>query len=143
MAVSWSSQYFQSSNPAFMAAPIPTSDGNPFALIQSWGWAITAADPNKQAAAAELARFLSAPEFTGPWTEAAHLIPLRPSALTYWTNPVNQNLVEHIMPAAHPIPAAEILSEIGTPLRDATLDVLTEVQTPQEAAITAVEAAGN
>ncbi len=143
LAVSWSSQYFQSTNPVFLAAPLPTSDGIPFTLIESWGWAITASDPNEQAAAAELARFLSAPEFTGPWTEAAHLIPLRPSALNQWSRTADQNLANQIMPAAHAAPAASILSDVGNPLMDAVLDVLTDVQTPEAAAISAVEAVGN
>ncbi|MEJ2758167.1 MAG: extracellular solute-binding protein [Anaerolineales bacterium] len=142
MAVAWSSQYFQSTPTNLQAAPLPTSDGNPFTMIQSWGWAITSADPNVQAAATELARFLSSPEFTGPWSEAANLIPLRPSALASWSNTVNRTLAEHLMPAARSIPSPTVLSKVSTPLTDAVLDVLTDVQTPEEAAITAVESVG-
>lgn len=137
------SRYFAARASTYQVAALPTSDGNPFTMINSWGWSITTPDPNEQAAAAELARFLSDPEFTGPWTEAAQLLPLRPSAVSLWTNSQYQNIAQHLLPAARPAPPPEVFSAISTPLTEAVLDVLTDVQTPADAASAAVYTVGN
>lgn len=139
----WSSLFFNADIATNQAiAALPTSDGNPFTMVNSWGWSITTPDPNEQAAAAELARFLSTAEFTGPWTEAAQLLPLRPSAVTLWTNVQNRSAADELLPVARAAPPPEVYSALSAPLTEALLDVLTGVQTPEEAAREVIDTVG-
>ncbi|MCB2179724.1 extracellular solute-binding protein [bacterium] len=134
IAITRTSRYFNLNSSLYQTAALPTSDGNPFTMVDSWGWAITTPDPNEQAAAAELARFLSESGFASQWTEAAQLLPLRPTAVTTWQNVQNRSVAEQLLPVARAAPPPEVFSTVSSPLQEAVLDVLTAVQTPEEAA---------
>lgn len=143
IAITWANRYLSLSNPSVSATTPPTIEGNSSTLIKGWVWSVTSPDPNIQAAAAELARFLSAPEFMGPWTEASNLLPSRPSATDLWQNEHNSALAGLLLSVGENVPPPRVVETVGTPIREAIFDVLTGVQTPAEAAQTAVDSLSN
>jgi ABC-type glycerol-3-phosphate transport system substrate-binding protein len=143
ISITWSSRYFAQNDEILKASSLPTINGQPFTLVKGWGWALASPDPNKQAAASELAHFLSEAEFAGPWTQATYLLPLRPFALSYWQSETNQILASQLLPIAARIPSQNILNLVSTPITDAVLDVLTDVQSPEDAAQNASDTLGN
>jgi ABC-type glycerol-3-phosphate transport system substrate-binding protein len=143
IAFTWFDRYLALTDPVFDVQPLPTTDGEPFTMATGWGWVLTNPDPNKQVAAAELARFLTAPAFSGPWTEAANLLPLRPSALTYWENAAHRSAASEMLSFAAAFPDDSVQSEIGPALQQAVANVLSGTESVQEAAEGAVEQVGN
>ncbi len=133
------SRYLAQSDEDLLAVPLPTQDGNPFTLISGWGWALANPDPNKQIAASELARYLSEAGFAGPWTDAANLMTLRPSALEYWESETDQLIASQLMANAQPMPPGSVTSVVSPLIRDAVISVLSGEQTPEEAAQSAAE----
>ena len=69
--ITWASRFLGQADETLTATSLPTLTGQPFTLVKGWGWAIANSDPNKQAAAAELAKYLTEAEFAGPWTQAS------------------------------------------------------------------------
>lgn len=133
------SRFLSQDDEGLLAVPLPTEDGNPFTLVSGWGWALTNPDPNKQVAAEELARYLSSAEFAGPWTQAADLLPLRPTALDYWENETHQLIASQLLASAEPMPPMNVTSVVSPLIRDAVVSVLSGEQTPEEAAQSAAE----
>ncbi|MGD2027549.1 MAG: extracellular solute-binding protein [Anaerolineales bacterium] len=143
IAITWASRHLALSDTSVVATTPPSIEGNSFTVMKGWVWSVTSPDPNEQAAAMELARFLSAPEFTGPWTEAANLLPLRPSALDRWQNEQNRGLAGLLLSVGEPVPPPRVKAVVSTPIRDAILDVITGVQTPSEASQSVMDILGN
>ncbi len=61
--------------PAPRAAPVPTRDGTPAALVSSWSYVILTSDPARQRAAAEYLKWISDPTRMAEWASAARLVP--------------------------------------------------------------------
>ena len=64
--------------------PIPTADSTPRYLIRGWAYAIVTADEQRQALSARLIETLMEPSNLARWSQAAHQLPARPSALAQW-----------------------------------------------------------
>ena len=137
VAVTWASRYFTLVDDTLIATPLLTYDGTPITLVSGWGWALTNPDPNKQLAAAELARFLTDADFVGEWTQAAHLLPLRPNALSYWANADHGLLASQLLPVARPVPPEETLRISSRVIMQAVIQTLTGDLTAGEAALLA------
>ena len=137
--ITWASRFFGQADETLTATSLPTLSGQPFTLIKGWGWVLATPDPNKQAAATELAKYLTEAEFAGPWTQASYLLPLRPFALSYWEDEPAQILASQLLPQSTQMPSPDVLSLVSTPITDAVLDVLTAVLSPEEAAQIAVD----
>jgi ABC-type glycerol-3-phosphate transport system substrate-binding protein len=137
--ITWASRFFGQADETLTATSLPTLTGQPFTLIKGWGWVLATPDPNKQAAATELAKYLTEAEFAGPWTQASYLLPLRPFALSYWEDEPAQILASQLLPQSTQMPSPDVLSLVSTPITDAVLDVLTAVLSPEEAAQIAVD----
>lgn len=116
---------------------LPSVDSPPICFVDTWSWAIVARDPTRQALAAQLLAWLSAPEFLGPWTEALGLLPPTASALELWPSGPRASLASRLVVAATPRPSEEITATLGVPLRDAAEAVLGGTMTPQAAALAA------
>ena len=143
IAITWTSRYFALTDEMLLASTMPTTAGQQFTVIKGWGWALANPDPDRQIAAAELASFLTEAEFAGPWTQATYLLPLRPFALSYWEDESKQILASQLLPIANLVPPPEILNIVSTPINEAVLDVLTDVLSPEDAAMVAADALGN
>jgi ABC-type glycerol-3-phosphate transport system substrate-binding protein len=137
LAATWTSRLLSSSAEDQTIAPLPTVDGRPETLATGWVWALSARESREQQAAIELAEFLTDSEFLADWTEAAGFLPTRPSSLGRWNNNPLKPVLGQIALSAHALPTADILSSLGGPLWQATIDVLNQQADPAAAALAA------
>lgn len=96
----WSSLAFDSRNVDVQAAPLPTADGQDFAVVRGWVWAISTAQTERLDAATKLIDFLTQAEFMAQWSAAAGLLPPRQSSLAAWSPDARQVLASQIVPNA-------------------------------------------
>lgn len=130
--LTWSSRILTRSD--IRASLLPAPDATNLTLITGWVWALPGTQPNRQSLSAELAAHLVDSTFLVQWAAAAGYIPTRSAAIGAWSQPETSSLVEQIALVARPYPAADLLLALGPVLKQATLDVLTHQQTPQQAA---------
>lgn len=142
LAISWATTFLQDPAIDTVAAPLPTPDGMPFTLTRGWSWALSSPDPERRQATIQLIEFLTVPEFLGPWTLAADVLPPRQQALEQWPASRLHEEVEEISASGEPVPPAGLLNVIGPALQEATIQVLKELSLPQEAARNAIESLG-
>lgn len=143
-AQAWLRVFLMEGNPAIHAAvPLPTRDGVGICLASSWSWAMVTRDPARQQAIAELLDWLTQPEFLGPWTRAAGLLPPTAAALQQWPIGNESSLASRLVTTAIPSPSAETSGIFGPPLQQAIGAVLSGQRSPDEAALQAVQAIRN
>lgn len=133
----WSSRYLpQAANQAndIQVALLPTPTRGSFTLITGWVWALPTTQPIRQSLSAQLAEYLVDSTFLVQWAAAAGYIPTRSTDIAAWSQPETQSLVEQIATGARPYPPADVMLALAPVLKQATLDVLTHQQTPQQAA---------
>lgn len=139
LAITWVSRYLELLPADTAAAPVPTFDGVPFTLADGWAWALTTHDPDHQLLAAQLAEFLTTPEYLASWTEAAGLIPPRPSSLAAWEGAAQQTLLNQIAPTAQLYPSQAVINLLGPVLQQAVVSVLKAEMDATTAAQTALD----
>ena len=137
LAVTWASRSLGQSLPGTAMAAIPTPNGSAFALGTGWVWAMASPYPERYSICAELAEFLSAPEFLAEWTEASGYLPLSPTALAGWESTTARQWIETNSPGIHLVPSTGVLNSLAPSLEQATLQVLRQESTPAEAALRA------
>jgi ABC-type glycerol-3-phosphate transport system substrate-binding protein len=134
MVVTWMSNYFLSEEEGIAMAAVPTSDGAPFTLARGWVWALsTNQDPRKELAI-ELAEFLTENNFLASWNQAAGYLPPRPSSVRTWTNDELKIITSQIANSATLMPSSDIVTSLGGPLQQATVQVLKKQEEPLSAA---------
>jgi ABC-type glycerol-3-phosphate transport system substrate-binding protein len=133
MTAAWTSQIFANQQSEVVGAPLPTQDGQPFTLVRGWAWVITATDTQRAALAADLAEFLSSPEFLAQYTAAAGLLPPRPTSLAAWSPDDQQALASQIIFTAVALPDQSTLDTWGKALDPAVLAILKQEMTAAEA----------
>jgi ABC-type glycerol-3-phosphate transport system substrate-binding protein len=143
MLLTWSSSYLANLLADTDAAPIPTLDGAPFTQATGWVWALSSPQPDRQMMATQLAEFLTESSFLARWTEAAGFLPTRPSALDAWGNASLQSLLNRVILSAQLLPAEDVLTSLGPPVEQATVDVLKQEADAETAAKAAVDALKN
>jgi ABC-type glycerol-3-phosphate transport system substrate-binding protein len=137
MAATWVSRFLGEASEDRSVASLPTVDGEPYTLATGWVWALPAHQSSGQQAANELAEYLTEPEFLADWTEAAGVLPVRPSSLAFWDQAGLRQVIGEIAGSAHALPPADILIGLGDPLWQATVDVLSGQTDPATAALSA------
>jgi multiple sugar transport system substrate-binding protein len=146
LGITWASHYLQEAPDTISAGLIPTQDGTNFTLATGWIWAVATPNTERQAAAENLALFLSETEFSGSWTQAAGLLPVRPTGLVQWDNTPDRALAIAVLPAAITVPGETVLSTVGPPLQEAVMSVLKQeasVSSAVEEALNKLEEAAN
>jgi len=143
LIITWVSRYLSNMQADTAIAPVPTETGEPFTLANGWVWALSTPHTDRQTLAAELAEYLTDSDFLAQWSEAGGFIPPQPSALSGWSDSSLQALVDHIAASARLIPSTDLLTSLGPPLQQATVDVLKEQSDPELAAQTALESVAN
>ncbi|MCL5428754.1 MAG: extracellular solute-binding protein [Chloroflexi bacterium] len=143
MVVAWTSKLFDSRNVDISGAPLPTQDGDYFTLIRGWVWAISTPYLERAELVAELAEYLSTPEFIAQWSAAAGMLPPRASSLAAWSPDAKQALASQIVLDAAALPPQATLKLWGQPLADAMVAILKQEQTPQEAMQAVLAAVAN
>jgi multiple sugar transport system substrate-binding protein len=134
MAIAWNSLYFNQVITNTNAAPLPTENGKAFTLATGWVWALASSQPDRLEVGAQLAEFLTDTTFLAAWTQAAGYLPPRPSSLDAWTNKDQQLMVRQIVLSAGLYPSADIITSLGPPIQQATIQVLKQQTDPQTAA---------
>jgi len=134
------SRYWLEADETMAPAPIPTEDGRHISIARGWALAIVTDDPDRQAAAIQLAEWLTAPGRNGAWTQAAGYLPGTRSALRRW--PVTEQertVLRDLLEAAMPPPRPSVLEAVGLPMQRAVSTVLRRQASPEEAAAGAVQ----
>jgi ABC-type glycerol-3-phosphate transport system substrate-binding protein len=138
MAITWASRVLQNPQTDVDITTIPTSDGIPFTLATGWAWALASPSPDRQVLSAQLAEFLTTPDFLAGWTEASGYLPPRPEALVAWENTSAQSILKLVIPAAQLMPSLDVVTTLGPVLQKATVDILKEQSDPSTLAAEAV-----
>lgn len=133
MTAAWTSQIFANQQGEINGAPLPTKSSETATLVKGWVWAITSKDEQVAALAADLAKFLTAPEFMAQYTAAAGLLPARASSLAAWSPDDDQALASQILGTAVAYPDEATLNRWGAALFPAVIAVLKQESTPAQA----------
>jgi ABC-type glycerol-3-phosphate transport system substrate-binding protein len=124
MVVTWTTRYLDGPANDTEIAHIPTSDGNHFTLGDGWVWALVSPTPEHQELSVVLAEYLTRSDFLAEWTSVTGYLPPRPSALADWEPIPMRSLIHQISLAAQLIPPSDVLTSLGPPLQEATVQVL-------------------
>ena len=143
MVVAWTSEVFLDPPSDVSAAPIPTQDGQPYTLMKGWLWTVTTPHEERATLAANLAEFLSTPEFIAQWSAAAGLLPPRPSSLAAWSPDEKQALASQIVSEAGSLPDQSFLDLWGPALSEAIIPLLKQELTPAQAVENVLAAVAN
>jgi multiple sugar transport system substrate-binding protein len=146
LGITWASHYLQEAPETVSAGLIPTQDGSVFTLATGWIWAVATPNAERQNAAENLALYLSEADFSGRWTQAAGLLPVRPTALVQWENTPDRALTIRLLPEAIPAPGETVLSTIGPALQEAATGILKQeisVSAAVEAALNRLDTSAN
>lgn len=136
LGVVWTENYLQDKPADMSLAPLPGLGESPITLARGAVWALAGSQPENQALAVELAEFLTESAFLAEWSQAAGILPPRPTALAAWEDP---SALEQISASARLLPPYELLDVVGPPFQQATKAVLSGEALPAQAAHTAAE----
>ncbi len=134
MTLGWASQFLRESSEDTTLSLPPTSNGATYTLGQSWLWALTSPDPQRQSLGAELAAYLTMPDFLAQWNAAAGYLPTRATALDTWQTPSLRETFQPVLLAIHPFPPDDVYAPLQALLHDALEQVLLEKGSPEEIA---------
>jgi multiple sugar transport system substrate-binding protein len=137
-AATWLSSYYNKGLENTTISQLPTPDGEPFTLASGWAWTLASPDPQRRQVAVELAEFLTESSFLARWSEAAQVLPTRPSALAAWKNTAEIEKLSLIAASANLYPASEVLNDLGPALQEAAIQVLKRQEEPAVAAQNAI-----
>jgi ABC-type glycerol-3-phosphate transport system substrate-binding protein len=139
LVTGWTSQFLSEGATPLVLAPLPGFNSNHYSLATGWSWAMASNNPENQALAVELAEFLTDSQFLAEWTRAAGYLPTRPTALALWEDVRGQLALTQTAELASLIPTEDLLARVGPLFSEATLSVLNEEQSPEEAAQFVIE----
>jgi ABC-type glycerol-3-phosphate transport system substrate-binding protein len=139
LAATWASSYLTEPITDTALAPLPTQNGTPFTLATGWVWALAASQPERQGLSAQLAEFLTDSAFLSKWTEAAGVLPTRPSSMQTSSGSTLKMQESQMLLSARPFPLADVQASLGPVLQEATMQVLKGQTDPQSAAQAAVK----
>lgn len=139
MGVVWSENHLRDEPASLLLAPLPGLGKTTIVLARGHIWALAGSQPENQALAVELAEFLSESAFLAEWSQAAGILPPRPTALAAWEETSRRTALEGASLSAHLLPPNELLLVVGPPLQQAVQAVLSEQASPSQAAHTAAE----
>src|SRR5579859_2129734 len=122
------------------ATLLPTMGEPPVALADGWSCAVVNTAPERHALAAQLIRWLDAPEQNGPWSEAAGVLPTRAASLALWKETGPSGVAQQVVAHAQLQPLASVLAAVGPALQEALTTVLNGRATPFAAAAVAAAA---
>jgi len=134
VAVIWASNYLKNIPESSLLSPIPTLNGMPYTYASGWVWSVTSPDPIKQALSVELAEFLSQKEFLAQWIVTTGYLPVRQSSILQWQNEENKAVLDKILSSAVVIPSLDTLTILGSPIKQAVVDILKQQSDPKSAA---------
>jgi len=139
MAVIWASSYLVEKPPTISLSLLPGLGEDPIVLSSGYLWALAGTEPAKHTLAIELAEFLSASDFLAEWSEAAGVLPTRPTALLSWKDASAREVLMEVGESAQLVPEYDLLGMVGPAFQQAVEAVLSGDELPAEAARNASE----
>lgn len=137
MALVWSSQFLQEDRQDDTALlPLPSLEGAPFVLGRTWAWALAGSNTRNDAAAVELAVWLTADDFIAKWDQAAGYLSPRPNAMDLWDS---NGMLDLISQSAELVPGNDLLAAMA-PIFQEALNRTLNGDPPADVAQSAVEA---
>ncbi|HZU87463.1 MAG TPA: extracellular solute-binding protein, partial [Anaerolineaceae bacterium] len=134
LLVTWSSSYLQDLPADAVAVPFNGMQSTAFTLTNGWLWAVSDPFPERRELSEKLVVFLSQSDFMSDWSEAAALLPARPSALAAWKNQSLAAMLNLVALSAHVRPDGVLLTSLGPALLESGLEVLKQKSAPLDAA---------
>ena len=120
--------------------PIPAADGQPRFLVRGWTYAIVTADAGRQALAAALIETLLEPETLSTWSQAAHQLPTRRTALALWPADNYTAFADEALASAMTPPPLAADPAFANAVNTAVIDVLSGASDANAATRAAVSA---
>ena len=114
-------------------APIPGPNGTLDPLIKGWVWAVSTADPARQAQAIELISWLTNANNLGGWSQQSGILPASRTALASWEGDPYLTFLAEQLERAAPYPVQADTTMIDA-LTTAIFDLISLAVSPQEAA---------
>ena len=140
MTVVRAGRYWLEADETMAAAPIPTKNGQPLGIARGWVLALVTEDPARQEFSMLLVDWLTAPDHSALWTQAAGYLPVTRSALRLWNvSEEERTVLRDLLEAAVAPPRPGVMEIVGPAMQQALESVLTGRATPQEAAASAVK----
>jgi ABC-type glycerol-3-phosphate transport system substrate-binding protein len=140
MTVVRAGRYWLEADETMAAAPIPTKSGRPLSIARGWVVAMVAEEPARQDFAMLLIDWLTAPDHSALWTQAAGYLPVTRSALRLWNvSEEERTVLRDLLEAAMPPPRPTVMDATGPPMQQALESLLNGRATPEEAAASAIE----
>jgi ABC-type glycerol-3-phosphate transport system substrate-binding protein len=101
---------------------------------------MVAEEPARQDFAMLLIDWLTAPDHSALWTQAAGYLPVTRSALRLWNvSEEERTVLRDLLEAAMPPPRPTVMDATGPPMQQALESLLNGRATPEEAAASAIE----
>jgi ABC-type glycerol-3-phosphate transport system substrate-binding protein len=129
----------QSKNVGYGA--IPTRDGSLATIGHSWGFALTAVDAARRAAAQRFVEMIVSPDVNAGWNRAANRLPVRKQALLAWSSDFfYRDFINQSLSVAVNRPGTTAGNTIEIVLQSALQDVLADNLSASDAADKAIAA---
>jgi multiple sugar transport system substrate-binding protein len=149
LVATWTSFYLAEGSVAQQLEPLPglkpasdplseVNNAASVSLARGYAWSLAGSNLENQALAVELAEFLSASEFLAGWTEAARVLPTRPTALSSWEDARLRLELTQVADTTQLVPGNDIVAATGPLFQTAIAAVLAGEKTPEQAAAEAV-----
>ena len=139
LSITWTSRLLASESPNTTLSAIPTKNDKAFTYADGWVWCVVPSDPETEQFALELAEFLTESDFLSLWAFEGRYIPVRPTSLESWSEVSYYSTLEKLLPAAVVVPDGELDAALGSPIRDAVVEVLKDQVEPEDALETLLE----
>ncbi len=136
--ISWTSRLHQSGASLKLAA-LPSLGNAPATLARGWSWCLVSKDSISQTYAGLLAEHLVDPDFLLEWTPLSGFLPVRPSSITTWENPLLKETINQMLLSAQLRPSPNQASAFNLVIKTAIQEVLSGVSLPEESARKAAE----
>jgi len=115
-------------------SPIPTRFGSLMTIGRVWAFAILTQDPEQHALAVTFIEHLLEPTTQGNWSQQAHWLPTRQSAMAVWQDgQAYHAFLQRLLDVAVAVPNGAAFADLSARLHVAQLAVLNGEMTPQEA----------
>jgi len=136
--ITWTSRQLQNSADLKLAL-LPSLGESSFTLAKGWVWCLVAQDPQEKEYASLLVEHLVTPEFLKSWTPISGYLPVRPSSISAWENPVTQETLSMILDSAQLRPNPNQISAFNNGIKTAVGEVLSGQSQPADSAQKAAE----
>jgi len=139
LVITWLSNYLAVKPAESAIYPMPSLGNESATLASGTVWALTDTNVETRQLSVRLAEYLTRSEFLAQWNLLNNSLPPRPSSLTSWPDSPLRAQLNQVALAAELRPPAEVVTNLGPAVQEATILILKKQSDPAKAAQTAVE----